>query len=431
MSPNVDLSALILRLASALLVSSALWTGSLDSAAIVVLSYLFWSVLGDALLRPRIGWIAPIGLAILDASLAGYVLYEHLLAPSPQARHELTASSLVVVFLLLNQVAMRLDTALVLVFGAAVALAWSAMLVVLAFRHTGSQHGPLVDIIPLQDLLLLLCFCLAIGAAALSARRFRHVRVHAYRLEERRANLSRFFSPTVIGDLQDATSVLDLERREAAIMFIDLRDFTAYAENAPASEMASVLAQYRRIIAGAVLSFNGTVDKFIGDGVMVVFGQPKASPDDPERALSCALFVAQELEVWRNEAFARGQPSFHAGIGVHCGVVVGGVLESGFHDEFTVIGDVVNVAQRLEALAKILGSPLVVSENLLKRAPAQAAKIQWVRKRDVSLTGRSGSLDIAFIRRNSSATGQVDGAEHSASSKSSFQSRLASTGLGR
>jgi class 3 adenylate cyclase len=73
-----------------------------------------------------------------------------------------------------------------------------------------------------------------------------------------------------VDDLQDATAVLDLERREAAIMFIDLRDFTAYAEIAPASEMVGVLAEYRRIIAGAVLSFNGTVDKVIGDGVMIL-----------------------------------------------------------------------------------------------------------------------------------------------------------------
>lgn len=84
---------------------------------------------------------------------------------------------------------------------------------------------------------------------------------------------------------------------------------------------------------------------------MALFGQPKPRADDAERALICALQLVEALEQWRVEAQSRGIASFHAGIGVHIGVVIGGVLESGFHDEFTVIGDAVNVAQRLESVS--------------------------------------------------------------------------------
>ncbi len=88
----------------------------------------------------------------------------------------------------------------------------------------------------------------------------------------------------MVADLQEGSSALELERRNAVIMFVDLRDFTSFAETAPARELATVLAQYRHLVSGTIFAHRGTVDKFIGDGVMAVFGQPTPMEDDADRA---------------------------------------------------------------------------------------------------------------------------------------------------
>ena len=238
-------------------------------------------------------------------------------------------------------------------------------------------------------------------------------------------NLSRFFSPTVVADLQTASANLDLERRDAAIMFVDIRDFTSYAETASARELARVLGEYRHIVAGTVFAYGGTVDKFIGDGVMAVFGQPKPKADDAQRALACALSLTAALDDWRNSNIGRGGPCLNAGIGLHYGTVLGGVIESGFHDEFTVIGDAVNVAQRLESLASLLKSPLVVSDRIIEEVPGMFGANDWVYTNGVRIPGRKASVNIAYIRRAAnlaSPVGYETGDIHTDFQRSSFQS---------
>lgn len=159
----------------------------------------------------------------------------------------------------------------------------------------------------------------------------------------------------------------------------------------PLGARARVLGEYRHIVAGTVFAYGGTVDKFIGDGVMALFGQPKPKADDAQRALACALSLTAALDEWRNDNIGRGGPCLDAGIGLHYGTVLGGVIESGFHDEFTVIGDAVNVAQRLESLASLLKSPLVVSEQMIEEVPNMFGANDWVYANSVSIPGRKAS----------------------------------------
>jgi len=130
-----------------------------------------------------------------------------------------------------------------------------------------------------------------------------------------------------------------------------------------------------------------------------VFGQPKPSPDDAERALQCALQLVRILDDWTEWRRQEGKPALDAGIGLHMGTIIGGVLESGFHDEFTVFGDVVNVAQRLEAMTKTLGASLVVSAAMLSRVPASLSAADWIRKDEVELPGRRGTIGIGYLER--------------------------------
>ncbi len=333
----------------------------------------------------------------LDAVLVVVVLYEHILASPITDNHNLTTSSLVVAFILLNHIALKLDRRLIILFSTIVVTSWLMMLAIMAYRHHTSANGSLLSNFFSQDLILTISFGFTALAVYLLALDHDRTRKHALKIEERRMNLSRFFSPTIVSDLQDASAVLDLERRNAAIMFVDIRDFTSYSETADAREFARVLAEYRRIVAGTVFAHGGTVDKFIGDGVMAVFGQPKPQPDDAHRALACAVELAAALDRWRLANIEQGGPPLETGIGLHYGTVIGGVLESGFHDEFTVIGDAVNVAQRLESVAKKLRSPLVISTAMMDQVPGAQYGKRWLQNDNVKLEGRKELIDIAYL----------------------------------
>ncbi|MBB3309338.1 adenylate cyclase [Rhizobium sp. BK196] len=361
------------------------------------------------------------GFVALDAVLVVVVLYEHILASPITDNHTLTTSSLVVAFILLNHIALKLDHRLIVLFSSIVVACWLTMLAIMAYRHHANAAGSLLGNFFSQDLVLTSSFGFTALAVYLVSLDHDRTRRHALKIEERRMNLSRFFSPTVVSDLQDASAVLDLERRDAAIMFVDIRDFTSYSEIADPREFARVLAEYRRIVAGTVFAYRGTVDKFIGDGVMAVFGQPKPQPDDASRALACAVELTAALDGWRLSNSKRGSPALATGVGLHYGTVIGGVLESGFHDEFTVIGDAVNVAQRLEALAKFLAVPLVVSVDLLRGIPGELNARRWHRQQAVKLTGRREPIDIAYIRANSTSTAQTQDVYETGNIQSDFQ----------
>lgn len=399
---------------------------SFTTHAIVSLVYLIVSVASVAVAAffPAHKHLGALFVA-LDAALVVVILYEHILASPITEDHALTTSSLVVSFILLNHVALKLERRLIVLFSTIVVLAWVLMLTLMAFRHHASSPGTLLANFFNQDLGLTMSFAFTAMAVYLLARDHDRTIRQALRIEEKRMNLSRFFSPTVVADLQTASANLDLERRDAAIMFVDIRDFTSYAETASARELARVLGEYRHIVAGTVFAYGGTVDKFIGDGVMAVFGQPKPKADDAQRALACALSLTTELDEWRNNNIGRGGPCLNAGIGLHYGTVLGGVIESGFHDEFTVIGDAVNVAQRLESLASLLKSPLVVSDRIIEEVPGMFGANDWVYTNGVSISGRKASVNIAYIRRAAnpaSPAGYETGDIHTDFQRSSFQS---------
>lgn len=130
---------------------------------------------------------------------------------------------------------------------------------------------------------------------------------------------------------------------------------------------------------------------------MAVFGHPAPREDDAERTLACALELVEALEAWRMNEEAAGRPSLRAGIGLHAGTAMAGVLEAGCHSEYTVLGDVVNVAQRLQAVSKSFGATLVVSDELKKAARSVGAEERWREAKQVAVPGRALPIDIAYV----------------------------------
>ena len=166
---------------------------------------------------------------------------------------------------------------------------------------------------------------------------------------EASARTLRSFVPSQVVERLGAEPVMELqEETEATILFSDIRGFSSLAEQLPPRELAALLGKHLAAMAEVVLAHGGTIDKFAGDAVMAVFGAPEPQPDHPERALRCGLAM-QTRQAELNQGRTGDTQSLGMGIGINTGTVIAGTVGGGGRLEYTVVGDAVNVAQRLQA----------------------------------------------------------------------------------
>ncbi len=194
--------------------------------------------------------------------------------------------------------------------------------------------------------------------------------LYAKRLEQEAVTRERFrrlLSPA-IADLVLSGKVevrKSGELRETTIMFADIRGFTSMSESRSAKEVVDMLNEYFERMVRIVFEFEGTLDKFIGDEIMAIFGAPVAHEDDAHRAVRAALAMQRELRRFNEERTLRGDPPVHVGIGINTGEVVAGYIGSSRALEYTVIGDAVNTGSRLCSLAK--AGQILISEQTLRQ----------------------------------------------------------------
>jgi adenylate cyclase len=167
---------------------------------------------------------------------------------------------------------------------------------------------------------------------------------------ESSAKALRSFVPSQVAERIGATP-LEQQELEATILFSDIRGFSAMAERLTARQVADLLARHLSAMAEVVLAHGGTIDKFAGDAVMAVFGAPDPVPDHAGRALRCALDMQARQAALNEESAGDGHEPLHIGIGVNTGTVVAGTVGGGGRLEYTVLGDAVNVAQRIQTEA--------------------------------------------------------------------------------
>ncbi len=165
------------------------------------------------------------------------------------------------------------------------------------------------------------------------------------------------------------------EGRIATVMFIDIRGFTALSSKTNAADILQLLNEYYEVVVEVVFRHEGTVDKFIGDGMMVIWGAPVSHLDDPHRAVRAALEIMKALEDFNYYRLARGAAPIAVGIGVNTGPVVAGYLGSSRTMSYSVIGDTVNMAARLCGTAK--PGQIVISEET-RRLVAEAFRTKAV-----------------------------------------------------
>jgi len=160
---------------------------------------------------------------------------------------------------------------------------------------------------------------------------------------------------------------IDTETKEVAVLLSDLRGFTAMSENFPATSVIGMLNRYFAKMSKIIVSdYDGTIDNLMGDGMMILFGAHEKRGGDLKRALACAVEMQIAMDEINEENKILGLPELFMGIGINTGVVAVGKLGSDYYSEYTVIGDEVNIAARVEAYS--LRGQILISSNVYEKA---------------------------------------------------------------
>ena len=269
--------------------------------------------------------------------------------------------------------------------GAAAAIAWSAAVAIIAslpgtvmfdqaileaFPTTEEQlsyafQPAILNIgqVIAQDIV----FLLVAGVLAVAARRTRTLVFRHAEAERARSNLARHFSPNMVEELANMDEPLGEGRsQDVGVLFADVFGFSGIAESRKPSEVLALLRELHAIMARQVFAHGGTVDKYLGDGIMATFGTPRKGEHDAADALACARGILEDLARWNESRIASGMPPIRLGVGVHYGPVVLGDIGDEHRLEFAVVGDTVNVASRAERLTRELDVDLVASADLVE-----------------------------------------------------------------
>jgi adenylate cyclase len=208
-----------------------------------------------------------------------------------------------------------------------------------------------------------------------------------------RANLARYVAPNLVERLASTDLPMGGARSlKAIVLFADVREFTARAEKLGPEGTMAFLRRFHGTMAEIVFEHGGTLDKFIGDGLMATFGTPDTGPKDASRAIECATAMIGAASQMQDS----GGMAVEIGVGLHYGLCTTGDIGGGGRFEFAVIGDAVNVASRVERLTRDFKVPLLMTGPLIEKAVAEGSSPSLFEKiaDSVDIRGRSSQEEI-------------------------------------
>lgn len=211
-----------------------------------------------------------------------------------------------------------------------------------------------------------------------------------------RSNFARYFAPDLAEEIANKGEAVGLggEKRPVVVFFTDIRGFTAMSENMKPDEIANLLTEYFTEMVAIVFKHGGTLDKFMGDAIMALWGAPLAKEGDLDRSMAAAIEMLDVLDVL-NESWAKeDRPTIHIGIGINYGEVFAGNIGSEQRMEYTVIGDSVNVASRL--CSKAMGGEIIVSHPFYEALenPPEVEELE-----PMALKGKSEVVPVYRVKR--------------------------------
>ncbi len=357
--------------------------GTLEPVPTALAVFLAWSLIRLWLAaRNRLGPVL-IGVSIMveTACLMGLIWALHIEYQQP-ASFYLKAPTVGYAFLFVCVRALGLATWGVILSGVAAALAWAGLVLYALDDAAARPDGPAIThsfieymtsnaILIGAEMEKIIIFLSVTAVLTLVMTRYRSVLRHAATTERAVEDFSRFFDPLLAQRIARAERELEAnegEVREATVMMVDLRGFTRISEQLRPKELLRMLAEYQAMVIPIVERHQGAIDKFMGDGILVTFGIVSPSPDHARQALEAGQEVCEAAEKWQQTRRLLGLAAPGIGVGIATGEVLFGTIGHADRIEFTVIGEPVNRAAKLEAATKHAGHPLLVSDTTLTQA---------------------------------------------------------------
>jgi adenylate cyclase len=332
-------------------------------------------------LRDRLGPLF-LGLSIVvDIGVLMLTIWSFHLQYQQEPAIYLKAPTLLYVFILVALRTLRFEAVYVILAGVAAILGW-LILLIYAIAAGGKMEitRSFVEYMTSQKILVgaeidkLVSIAAVTAVLSVAVIRARRLMVRAAVEAHMAAELSRFFAPEVAGEIRRASAEFrpgDAVLRQAAVMMLDLRSFTALAADLGPRGTVALLADFHRRIVPIVQSHGGSIDKYLGDGVMTTFGAVQPSDTFAADALRALLDLGAAFETWADERQAAGEAAVRAGAAVTVGKVLFGVTGDRTRLEFTVIGSPVNLAAKVEKHSRAVGRPLLATRAALDMAVAQ------------------------------------------------------------
>lgn len=342
---------------------------------------LFTSLRLSLALRDRLSPIF-LGLSVVvDIAVLMLTIWSFHLQYGEPATIYLKAPTLLYVFILIALRTLRFEVGYVLLAGGTAIIGWLT-LVAYAVATAGEvkiTHS-FVEYMMSQTILIgaEVDKLISIGAVtvvlAVAIVRARRLMIRSASEAYAANALSKFFEPKVAREIRSAEIGLlpgEAVQQTAAVMFLDIRDFTGLSARLQPEEAVALLGAFHRRVVPAVQNSGGSIDKYLGDGILVTFGAALSNETYAADALRAVRDVLASVEAWNEERASAGQERIGIGVGVTVGKILVGVIGEESRLEFTVLGEVVNLAAKIEKHCKIADRPALVTQDALDCAVRQ------------------------------------------------------------
>ncbi len=357
--------------------------------------------IGERLTRTVLAFSVIVDITVLMVTIWSF----HVQYGAPPAIY-LKAPTLMYVFILIALRTLRFEPGFVILAGISAAIGWLTLVAYAIWTQEGmlltrdfAKYMTSYSILIGAEVDKVVSILMVTAILALALHRARKLLVRAAVEGQAAADLKRFFAPEIAGRITENEGELmagSAEMRDAAVVFIDLRGFTRLTERLPPADVMQLLGEYQSLMAKAVRASGGSIDKFMGDGILASFGAVRPSQHYAADALAAMEAVLETGQRWTAARLAQGRPAPAVAAAVTTGPVMFGTVGDAERLEYTVLGETVNLAAKLEKHCKTEAVAGIVMDDTYRLAEAQgfAAGLDWELRSARQVEGVSRPVDL-------------------------------------